>query len=433
MDPADPIPAPVAEAEQPSFAVTRVLNVWWGGALVGSLSPGRFTYEAAWIADPASPPVSHYLPKDQRRFRALYFRPFFEGLLPEDSQRELIAEVLGIWPDRAFGLLAHMGAELAGALMLLREHETPPDPTPQGPSEPLSDDELADFLATIRERPFLVGAERGPRLSLAGGERKIPVVLVDGRVAVPAFGQPTTHILKPGSVWESTENEEFAMRLGARLGLKVARVRAESVAGRSYLLVERYDRVNDRDGQVRRLHQEDFRQAFGMVPLPKIAWNGGPGYAECFDLVRQSCTFAAPAVLEFLDAAILQVIVGNAHAHARNYSLLWRRRGEIALAPLYGLVTTVGLPDGPAKFTMKVAGRSTLDEVKPGDWERFAGECGLSPSFVRRRVRELCGRTGECSEGVAAELAAPGLSEEALAGFASLIRKRAERLAGTAR
>lgn len=411
------------------------LNVWWDGVLVGSLGPDRFTYEDDWVADPASPPISHSLPKDRRRFQALFWRPFFEGLLPVGAQRKIVAEVLGIWPDRAHRLLAHMGAELAGAVTLLREDEVPPDPTLNGAPVPLSDDELVDFLATIRERPFLVGTEEGPRLSLAGVEPKIPVVLVDGRVALPAFGQPTTHILKPGSFasTESTENEAFAMRLGAHLGLGVADVRAEFVGGRSYLLIERYDRAKGDDGSVHRLHQEGFLQAFGMVPLPKVARKGGPGYAQCFDFVRQTCTFPALAVLKLLDAAILQVILGNASAHARNYSLLWRRRGEVALAPLHGLATTVVLPHIPAEFTMKVAGRSTLEDLGHGDWVRFAGECKLGPSYVRRRVRELCGRTVECSEAVAAELGASGLSEEALVGFAILVRGRAERLERTAR
>lgn len=424
-------------------AVTGNLNVWWDDALVGTLRPGRyaevnpieFAYEEAWIADPVSPAVSHYLPKQRQPFRSLFCRPFFEGLLPEGAQRDMLGEVLGVGEATALPLLAHMGAELAGALMVLREDEVPPHPAPTGPCIPLSDEELAELLVMMREWPFLVGEEMGPRLSLCGSQPKIPVVLADGRVALPSFGQPTTHILKPASIAseDSTENEAFAMCLAACLGLAVAPVSVGSVDGRSYLLVERYDRVRDPDGRVRRLHQEDFRQAFGMVPLPKTAWNGGPGYADCFELVRLACTFPAAAVLQLVDAAILQILLGNARAHARSYNLLWRRPGEIALAPLYGLVTTATLPHIPAQFLMKVAGRTTLEELRPGDWARFAGECGLSPSFVRRRVRELCSRAEECSDGVAAELASPGLREEALAGLAALARRRAQRLAGTAR
>ena len=334
------------EAARPVEATAAAvggLNVWWDGVRVGTLRPDRdkevnpmwFTYDDDWIADPASSPVSHCLPKDERRFRALLCRPFFEGLLPEGSQREAIAESLGIWPAGALQLLAHMGADLAGALMVLPENEAVPDRSASGSPAPLSDEELAELLATILERPFLVGTECSPRLSLAGAEPKIPVVLADGRVAVPAFGQPTTHILKPGGVSSvaSTENEAFSMRLGARLGLSVAPVQAGSANGRPYLLVERFDRMEGRGGRVRRLHQEDFRQAFGMVPLPKTAWRGGPGYAACFELVRRCCTFPANSVLRLLDAVILQVILGNATAHARNYSLLWRRRSDIALAP----------------------------------------------------------------------------------------------------
>lgn len=426
--------------------MTGSLAVWWDRVRVGTLRPGRdadvnpmwFTYDDDWIADPASPPVSHCLPKDQRRFRTPYCRPFFDGLLPEGAQREAIAEALEIWPvwpTGALQLLPHMGAELAGALMVLPEGEAVPDRTANCSPAPLSDDGLAALLAAILERPFLVGTEDAPRLSLAGEEPKIPVVLADGQVSVPALGEPTTHILKPGSVSSSAsaENEAFAMRLAARLGLGVAPVRLGSVNGRPYLLVRRFDRTPGPDGEIRRLHQEDFRQAFGMVPLPKTAWSGGPGHATCFELVRKCCTFPAAAVLDLLDAAIVQVILGNARAHARNYSLLWRRRGQIELAPLYGLVTTADRPHIPPDFTMKVAGRSTLEEMQAGDWDRFAAECGMSPSFVRRRVRELCGRTVECGTDVAAELAAPGLNEGALAGFAAQARDRALKLARTAR
>ena len=43
----------------------------------------------------------------------------------------------------------------------------------------------------------MLAGERGLRLSLAGSQSKLPVVLVEGNVALPAPGQPTTHIVKP--------------------------------------------------------------------------------------------------------------------------------------------------------------------------------------------------------------------------------------------
>ena len=59
------------------------------------------------------------------------------------------------------------------------------------------------------------------------------------------------------------------------------------------------------------------------------------------------------------------------------------------MAPLYDLLSTVVWPDLSPGFAMKIARRATLDELRRGDWDRFAGSAGLAAPFVRRRVREL--------------------------------------------
>lgn len=115
------------------------------------------------------------------------------------------------------------------------------------------------MLDTLPLRPLLAG-EEGLRLSLAGAQSKVPVVLVDGAVALPAPGQPTTHIRKPpiSRFAAMTENEALVMRLAADIGLDVAPVEARIVHDRTFLLVQRYDRATSDDGFVRQIHQEDF-------------------------------------------------------------------------------------------------------------------------------------------------------------------------------
>ena len=136
-------------------------------------------------------------------------------------------------------------------------------------------------------------------------------------------------------------------------------------------------------------------------------------------------------MLELLDAAIIQVLIGNADAHGKNYSILYDPHHAAALAPLYDLMCTVAYPHLAATLAMKIGGRGAVEEFHPGTWDRFARDCGLSGPFVRRRVRELCDLARERCEGVAAELVRPGLDEEALHGFAARIGERAARLAGT--
>ena len=328
----------------------RTLTVWWEGAVVGSLTTNRhgamrFAYDASRLADPAAPALSVSLPKRPEPFPPRQCRPFFEGLLPEGAQRDAVATALGVSRANEFKLLERLGGEVAGALTLWPAGEIPPRFEAPGPAVALADDELAALLTNLHTRPFLAGT-RGLRLSLAGAQSKMPVVLIEGRLGLPAPGQPTTHILKPpiARFPGTTENEAFAMRLAARLGLDTAPVEPYVAAGRACLLVTRYDRRREPDGAVRRLHQEDFCQALGIVADRKYAADGGPGFRQCFELVRRACSRPAVEVLKLLDAAIVQVLLGNADAHGKNYSLL-HREGRVALAPLYDLLSTVAYSD----------------------------------------------------------------------------------------
>ncbi len=62
------------------------------------------------------------------------------------------------------------------------------------------------------------------RLSLAGAQDKLPVVAEGGRIGLPRFGTPSTHILKPTipGIEASVLNEGFCMALAAALKLDVA-------------------------------------------------------------------------------------------------------------------------------------------------------------------------------------------------------------------
>jgi len=65
------------------------------------------------------------------------------------------------------------------------------------------------------------------------------------------------------------------------MGLAVAPVEVGNIEGINYLLVERYDRRWESAGEpgaqkFKRMHQEDFYQALGIVPERKYQNEGGP-------------------------------------------------------------------------------------------------------------------------------------------------------------
>ena len=414
--------------------MTRSLSVWWGEGLVGTLVLDQhgnlgFTYDPDWIKDDSQRPISQSLPKRPEPFNRRETRPFFAGLLPDEAQREAAARSLGISERNDFRLLEALGGDVAGALTLWPEGEPQPSWSPKPAFHPLSDDEIIAILDVLPRRPMLAG-EDGLRLSLAGAQQKLPVVVVGGRIGLPQPGQPTTHILKPpiARFAATTENEAFAMRLAAAVKLPVAAVEPRSIKGRKFLLVERYDREIGTDGSVHRLHQEDFCQALGIAPENKYANEGGPGFKQCFDLIRRACTTPARAILRLLDAAIFNALIGNADAHGKNFSLLYARQA-VELAPLYDLLCTAAYPELSAKFSMKIAKRATLDEFRQDTWDEFAKDVGSTPTYIRRRVPALATAIMAQLPNVVNGLSADELDADALASYGEIVRRRAERFA----
>ncbi len=374
--------------------MTKALSVWWGGNIVGSFQFNRhgeavFAYSEDWLSSTDPRPVSVSLPLRSKPFSRRESRPFFEGLLPEEEQRIAVAKALGISEHNEFGLLEALGGEVAGALTLWPEGEAPPVPVaPNSPPKVMNDSELIDLLDTLPSHPLLAG-DSALRLSLAGAQSKLPVIATGQGIALPQSGAPTTHILKPASERFPgiTENEAFCMRLAQGIGLNVAPVEIRTIGNRRVLLVERYDRKTV-EGQVRRLHQEDFCQALGLPSSRKYAAEGGPTFGDCFALVRRTATRPAKDVLKLFDAAAFNLIIGNADAHGKNFSLL-HRRSSIELAPLYDLLCTVAYPNISPKMAMKIAKRSTLDAIKATDWKVLAVDIGMTEPYVRRRVLQL--------------------------------------------
>jgi serine/threonine-protein kinase HipA len=411
--------------------MTAVLTVWWGDQTVGALRIDRqgdieFTYANAWRAASYARAISVSLPLRAEPFLRRETRPFFEGLLPEESQRIAVARALGISQQNEFRLLEQIGGEVAGALSLWPEGETPPTASYDTPPTPLSEDALIALLDRLPTRPLLAGDE-GLRLSLAGAQAKVPLVLTDAGLALPRPGEPTTHILKPpiARFADTTENEAFAMRLAKGIGLETADVDIRSARDRSFLLVKRYDRQSDRAGRVQRLHQEDFCQAMGYTSAQKYAADGGPVFRDCFALLRRAATRPARDVLKLLDAALFNLIIGNADAHGKNFSLLYES-DEITLAPLYDLLSTVPYPDLSPNLAMKIARRARLEDLVTRDWAKFAEETGLTEPFIRRRAAALADAVITRAPAERAGFA-PAV-QPAMQQFADLVAARAARL-----
>ena len=410
--------------------MNRILEVWLLGQSVGQLiqADGRlsFSYSPRWLQSPSAQPLSRSLPLRPESFDDKATRPFFAGLLPEGDKRKLVAMALQVSPQNDYALLNGIGGECAGAVTLLE-----PGQQPTGlPSEQyvrwLDDGELIAILDELPRRPMLAGKD-GLRLSLAGAQDKLPVVFVNGHIGLPKQNTPSSHILKPAisAVEGSVYNEGFCMALAMRLKLSVASTSIRRVADRVYLLVERYDRLRQPDGSLQRLHQEDFCQALGVAPEYKYQNEGGPDLTQCFDLIRKATRPSAPQVLRLLDYVIFNALIGNHDAHAKNFSLIYTRRGTV-LAPLYDTLSTAVYANLTDKMAMKIGSKYKFTEVQKQHWEQFAQAAGLSPVQVKKRILTLASLLPSEAVSLRHELTTQDLNHDILSEIVGLIERRCQ-------
>ena len=372
------------------------LDVWLFADHVGTLAlaEGRlnFCYSPAWLSQPNAIALSSSLPLQAEPFDDHKTRPYFAGLLPEGQMRRLIAQQFQVSNQNDFALLDHIGGECAGAVTFLEPGQTLPAQKQLEDVQWLSEKEVVAILDELPHRPMLAGKD-GLRLSLAGAQDKLPVVFDGNRLGLPRNGTPSTHILKPAiqAVEDSVTNEGFCLALAEAMQLKPAKSRIHSVGNRSFLLVERYDRVvaaQGLQGPRQRLHQEDFCQALGVVPEMKYQNEGGPDLAQCFELVRRVTRPSAPQVLRLFDYVIFNTLIGNHDAHAKNFSLLYAS-GSPVLAPFYDTLSTAVYPTLTPKMAMKIGSKYKFSEVEARHWDQFAESAGLAKAPAKRRILAL--------------------------------------------
>lgn len=370
----------------------RILDAYLQAELAGHLTlreNGRmvFQYAESWLDDPQAVALSHSLPLRRERFPQRLCAPFFGGVLPEGNSRATLARLLAISPENDFALLEAIGGECAGAVCLL--------PSGRHPDElgrelrRLRSTAIGDLLVELPRRPLLAGTN-GYRMSLAGAQHKIALVVDGDDYYLPLGAEPSTHILKPAMPeYEGVVfNEAFCLELAAACGLAAPTCAVKESSGVDYLLVERFDRESV-GGETRRIHQEDFCQAMGVRSEVKYQSEGGPGLPQCFALVR--CVSAAPVIDigRLLDAVVFNTVIGNHDAHAKNFAWLRHRNGRVRMAPLYDLVCTVANPALTSSMAMRIGRARESHRVGGPDLRRLAKDCGLNPSLVLQRAREL--------------------------------------------
>lgn len=369
-----------------------------------------FQYSADWLGSPRGFALSAHLPLtagsllDGASKRPVQW--YFDNLLPEESQRVLLAGDAGLDAADAFGLLAWYGAESAGSLTLL-----PPDAAPQTtePLQPLPDDAMENRIRQLPRAPLTHAAIK--RMSLAGAQHKLAVVLQDGALFEPAGATPSTHILKPDHPDEdyphSVINEWFVMRLAKRLGLDVPDVHRRYVPSPVYL-IDRFDRVREGRGWQRR-HVIDACQLLGLDRSFKYS----QGSMENLAALAHACRSPAVARTRLFGWLVFNVLVGNSDAHLKNLSFLVSHEG-VQLAPFYDLLS-VATYDSPAfdktgwpkqtRLAWPILGVRHFSDIKRGILVEAGAALNLAKGTAERVLENLRRRAVQEAETLYAEVA----------------------------
>jgi len=306
------------------------------GVLSESAGVWKFTYAPEWLASADRFPLSPALPLSEAPILdGASARPvqwYFDNLLPEEAQRQLMATDAGIRDADAFGLLSYYGSESAGSLTLL----PPNTPTAAGGAEELSDVDLSARIRALPQHSLAAGAAK--RMSLAGAQHKLAIIEREGRLLQPIGSEPSTHILKPdhpgADYTHSVANEWFVMRLAKQMGLDVPAVSRRYVPEPVYL-IKRFDRVQ-REHEVQRLHAIDACQLLNLDRQFKYQ----QGSVEVLAKIAELCRFKLQTRWRLYDWMIFNVLSGNNDAHLKNLSFLVGAEG-VSLAPHYDLLSTV--------------------------------------------------------------------------------------------
>lgn len=313
----------------------RELLAWIGDRLLGHLYDDNGVWSFRYADDWAAFDLCPNLPRaqgsivDNSSQRPVQW--YFDNLLPEEGQRQLLAADARLEASDTFALLAYYGAESAGSVTLL----PPGEALPSGALHPLTDEALARRIAAMPRLPLTHEAHK--RMSLAGAQHKLAVVLKGGELYEPVGAAPSTHILKPDhperAFAHSVINEWFCMRLAARVGVAVPNVSRHYVPQPVYL-IERFDRQAQGDTW-QRLHSIDACQMLGLDRHFKYQ----AGSIE--RLVQLLGLTTAPAVTRtrLFNWLLFNVLIGNTDAHLKNISFLVGPRGQ-QLSPFYDLLST---------------------------------------------------------------------------------------------
>lgn len=370
--------------------MSRLLNVYLYGQHIGILSENTLGH-LEFQYDDLAYPLSVRMPVQKEKYDNLYAEPFFDNLMPEGDALDLIAAKFHVSEKNTFSILNKIGGDCAGAISLY-----PKDfqATADEPLKEINHISLAKIIDELPANPLLTGMNNAPRLSLAGAQSKFAVYKgIDGKYYRSDDEHPTTHIIKITNKYFEylLENELFCMSLAKKIFKDAIDVRLDSVDGKKYLEIQRYDRKFI-DGKVKRIHQEDFCQVLGYLSRKKYQADGVPKISQIYKAIMEYSNSKAVDGFKFIQILIFNYLIGNTDAHAKNFSFLHLdRNNSVILSPVYDMVSVDIYPRKIVshEIAMTINGKGNYDSIKKKDWEALFEQLHLNKTSLMKEMKKV--------------------------------------------
>jgi serine/threonine-protein kinase HipA len=219
----------------------------------------------------------------------------------------------------------------------------------EGESAPL--EELLNAAALVEK-----GLPLTPELDRAlfhgssiGGARPKATIAANDKKFIAKFSSQS-------DLYSVVKAEFIAMRLAAEVGLRVAPVSLQRVAGKDVLLIERFDREKVAGGWARKA----MVSGLTLLALDELMARYA-SYEELATIIRHRFTKPKETLRELFSRLVFNVLCGNTDDHARNHAAFWNGT-DLTLTPAYDICPQ-GRAGGEATQAMLILGQDRHSQI----------------------------------------------------------------------
>jgi serine/threonine-protein kinase HipA len=354
----------------------------WAAMLSRKPEGVEFAYRPEYI-ERNGPAVATTLPLTDRSVstHAGAVPPFFAGLLPEGRRLSSLRRAVKTSADDELSLLLAVGRDTIGDVQVVPAGQEPT------PAEPLV--QVQKDWSEVHFTDVLADAGVVDPVALPGVQDKVSARMI----SVPVGQAGRRYLLKvdPPEFPHVVENEAFFLSLAKEVRMECASAKVVRDAdGRAGLLVRRFDREPQPNGETLALACEDACQVLGRWPADKYNLT----MEQVVGGLAEHCPARLVAVRRLFQQVCFAWLTGNGDVHAKNVAILALPQREWRVAPAYDLPSTV--PYGDTSLALSIQGRTT--GLSRNHLLAFGVEVGLPERAAVKVLDELLVRLSDLEE-----------------------------------